>query len=273
MSLLSVLKSSFILVLISTSLVITFGFVTKPVKTVPLHEDTILVAHRGASYHAPENTLGAFQRGIELNADYLECDVQLTKDGHVVIMHDKRIDRTTNFYGMVKDLTLEELKKVDAGLMFSTDYIGEEILTLEELLIALNPGAGIMIEIKYPDLYPDIEEKVVNIIKDYQDKHKIIVQSFDFDVIKKVKKLLPDVETGVIVSKRKLNTTEIADLANYVNVINYNVNYLSKDIVEAAHNNDIMVTAWSIKKQKHFNKAMELGVDGIVTNFPDWIIK
>src|SRR5699024_7283151 len=94
----------------------------------------INVAHRGASGHAPENTMAAFQKGFEMKADYIEIDVQMTKDGELIVIHDTTVDRTTNGTGNVGDLTFEEIKQLDAGSWFSDEYAGEKIPTFEEIL-------------------------------------------------------------------------------------------------------------------------------------------
>ncbi len=123
---------------------------------------TKILAHRGASAYAPENTMAAFKKAIEMNADGIELDVHLSKDGYIVIIHDERVDRTTDGKGEVKDFSLDELKKLDAGSWFSDEYKGEKIPTLEELLSLIkNTEIYLNIEIKAGyRVYPDIEEKL-----------------------------------------------------------------------------------------------------------------
>src|SRR5699024_1122413 len=111
---------------------------------------------RGASGYAPENTIAAFDKAVEMKADYFELDVQRSKDGQLVLIHDTTVDRTTNGTGAVKDLTLKELKSLDAGSWFDEKYAGEKIPTLGETLDRHRGKIKILIELKSPSLYPGI---------------------------------------------------------------------------------------------------------------------
>ena len=164
----------------------------------------INVAHRGASGHAPENTIAAYDLAVKMKADYFEVDVQRSKDGHLVIMHDTTVDRTTDGSGSVKDLTLAQLKQLDAGSWFSSAFAGEKIPTLEEVLDRYRgKGIKILIELKNPSLYPGIEQQVVEALtKRNLDKRKdkVIVQSFDLESVQRFHQLLPTVPIGVLAS-------------------------------------------------------------------------
>lgn len=160
---------------------------------------TLVLAHRGASKIAPENTEAAFQKAMQMGADGVELDVQLTKDKKLVVIHDERVDRTTNGIGYVKDLTLKEIKKLDAGSYFSPKFAGEKILTLEEALELTRNSKLINIEIKNIIIkYKNIEREVVSIIKKMNLESKVICSSFNHYSIAMIKQLSPEIKTGLL---------------------------------------------------------------------------
>ena len=230
------------------------------------------IAHRGASGLAPENTRSAFHKAVELRADYLEFDVHLSKDGELVIMHDERIDRTTNGSGYIKDLTLPELRLLDVGGLFSEDFRGESIMTLNELLEEFYDQVGLLIELKNPQSYPGIEEKVVALLMDYDDISSIIVQSFDVESMRKIHTLLPEIEVGILIhpSESILTAKKLDELTSFASYINFNVSFLSKRMVDNVHERGSKVLVWSKKDQRLVAKAQKFGVDGIISDFSTW---
>jgi len=158
-----------------------------------------ILGHRGASGTAPENTESAFKKALQNGADGVELDIHLTKDKELVVIHDERVDRTTNGTGYVKDLTLREIKKLDAGSYFSPQFARERILTLGEALEITNGCKIINIEIKNNIIrYPNIEEKIINIIKQKKLEDKIICSSFNHYSIHIMKKLASEIKTGLL---------------------------------------------------------------------------
>ncbi len=230
------------------------------------------IAHRGASGLAPENTRSAFHKAVELRADYLEFDVHLSKDGELVIMHDERIDRTTNGSGYIKDLTLPELRLLDVGGLFSEEFRGESIMTLNELLEEFYDQVGLLIELKNPQSYPGIEEKVVALLMDYDDISSIIVQSFDVESMRKIHTLLPEIEVGILIhpSESILTAKKLDELTSFASYINFNVSFLSKRMVDNVHERGSKVLVWSKKDQRLVVKAQKFGVDGIISDFSTW---
>ena len=156
---------------------------------------------------------------------------------NLVIMHDDKIDRTTNGSGYIKDLTLAELKSLDVGVSFSEDFLGESIMTLNELLDEFYDQVGLLIELKNPQSYPGIEEKVVSLLLDYEDYSSIIVQSFDVESMRKIHTLLPEIEVGVLIhpSESILTAKKLDELASFASYINFNVSFLSKRMVDNVH--------------------------------------
>ncbi|EQB35167.1 hypothetical protein M948_18890 [Virgibacillus sp. CM-4] len=235
------------------------------------------IAHRGASGHAPENTMAAFHKAFWMKADYIEVDVQMSKDGELVIIHDTTLDRTTDGSGLVSEHTLEEMKQLDAGSWFSNEYAGEKIPTLEEVLDEFRGKIGILIELKSPELYPGIEEKVAEALKDRNmDKprnNKIIIQSFNHDSVIKTKSLLPRVPLGVLagMSWQDVTDEEIEEFATYADYFNPNQNILNPELVERIHDKKLKIWPYTVREQEQADRLLKLGVDGIITDFPEYV--
>jgi glycerophosphoryl diester phosphodiesterase len=164
----------------------------------------ILIGHRGAASLAPENTLASFRKAWENGAEMVELDVQRTKDGHLVVIHDDSVDRTTDGKGIVKDMTLGELKALDAGSWFSYEFRGEKIPTLEEVLDWSRGKIRIDMEIKNSKQYPGIEKQITELIEKKGMEKEVIVTSFDPDCIKKMEKLSNEIGSGVLLAPAPL---------------------------------------------------------------------
>lgn len=137
-----------------------------------------IIAHRGASGYAPENTIAAFDLAVKMNADMIELDVQLTKDRQIVVIHDDRVDRTTNGSGFVKDFTLEELQKLDAGSWYGPAFQGERIPTLEAVLKRYHKKIGLLIELKGHPSQVGIEEEVGQLLGQFSFLSIILFNPF-----------------------------------------------------------------------------------------------
>ncbi|MFA7163177.1 MAG: glycerophosphodiester phosphodiesterase, partial [Eubacteriales bacterium] len=160
----------------------------------------IIYAHRGASAYAPENTGSAFTKAIEMGAGGIELDIHMSKDGHLMVIHDESLNRTSNGKGLVKDLSLDELKGLDFGSWFDGSFKGERILTLEECLDLLEGWDGILnVEVKSgPILYDGIEEKLVKVLSEYKMIDRTIVSSFNHYSLLAIKQLEPELKTGIL---------------------------------------------------------------------------
>ncbi|MEM3708310.1 MAG: glycerophosphodiester phosphodiesterase family protein [Nitrososphaerales archaeon] len=216
-----------------------------------------IIAHRGASAYEPENTLRAVKRALELNAKMIEVDVRLSKDEQIVVIHDESVDRTTNGKGLVKNLTLEELRKLDAGK-------GEKIPTLQEVINAVRKKAILIIEIKVLN----IEDSIVRTIEKEGIENEVIVTSFNHHILKRIKNLNPTIKTGVIFKCHPIKSVDLALNANAESLFP-EYRYLSKEMVNEAHKNNLRIFPWTIDDPSIANELIEIGVDGIVTNKPD----
>jgi glycerophosphoryl diester phosphodiesterase len=234
------------------------------------------VAHRGASGYAPENTIAAFDKGVEMKADYIEIDVQRSKDGELVIIHDTKVDRTTDGTGYVKDLTFEQIRSLDAGSWKGEQFKGEKIPTFDEILDRYHGKVGILIELKAPELYPGIEEMVAQELKernlDKPQNEKIIIQSFNFESMKITNSLLPKVPIGVLTSN-KVHTTEQAlkEFAVYADYFNPSYGIVTEDLVNQVHAHGMKIQSWTVRSHEAAEFLLNMNVDGIITDYPDYV--
>lgn len=261
----AMLKVVLLLLLLGSSALLTSAsYLTYP-SNVPL-----IVAHRGASGYAPENTMASFELAEQLGADYIELDVRLSKDGELVVIHDVNLDRTTNGTGFVDDYTVNELRRFDAGSFFDPGYSGETISTLEEVLDRFGGRIGLLIETKDPERYPGLERKLAEELKRHRGLKDIMLQSFDFDSSKRMHELLPDVPVAVLVHEDKypLSGDMLDELASYASYINCKVDQLDWKAVADIHKRGGKVMAWTVRTEKDMKRAKKLGVDGIITDYP-----
>ncbi|SDH47163.1 glycerophosphoryl diester phosphodiesterase [Planococcus glaciei] len=235
------------------------------------------VAHRGASGHAPENTMGAFQKGFEMKADYIEIDVQMTKDGELVVIHDTTVDRTTNGTGKVGSLTFEEIRQLDAGSWFSESYAGEKVPTFEEVIDAFRGKVGILIELKAPELYPGMEKKIADALMErnmhLSNNGKVILQSFNHESMKKSKELLPNLPHGVLVGAGWKNVTEeqLAQFATYADFFNPTMSIVTDELVSDVHEAEMKIYPYTSRTQEQALRLFDLNVDGIITDYTEHV--
>ncbi|MFJ1613116.1 glycerophosphodiester phosphodiesterase [Streptomyces sp. NPDC088251] len=247
----------------------------------------VVFAHRGASAYAPENTLAAVDKADALGFDWVENDVQFTKDGVLVVVHDTDLKRTTDVEEVfpdrapwaVKDFTAAEIARLDAGSWFGPQFAGARVPTLKQYLDRIERNhQNLLLEIKSPEIYPGIEKETLRVLrqKGWLDrehvKHRLVVQSFGADSVKKVHQQRPDVTTGF------LGTPAVADLASYAaftDQINPSYTSVSADYVKAvhalkgAHGKKLRVNTWTVNDAASAAKVAGFGVDGIITNTPD----
>ncbi|MER2030874.1 MAG: glycerophosphodiester phosphodiesterase family protein [Solibacillus sp.] len=234
------------------------------------------VAHRGATAYTPENTIAAFDLAVDMKADYIEIDVQRSKDGELVLIHDTTVDRTTDGTGKVGDLTLEQLRSLDAGSWKGEQFAGEPIPTFEEILDHYHGKIGILIELKAPELYPGIEEQVAAALIERNlhkpQNEKIIIQSFNFESIKKMDQLLPKVPIGVLTSNRADTTLEaLQEFSTYADWFNPSYGIVTKELVNQVHSLGMQIGSWTVRSQEAADFLFEMGVDAIISDYPDYV--
>jgi glycerophosphoryl diester phosphodiesterase len=220
----------------------------------------LIIGHRGAMGYEPENTLRSFQRAIDLRVDMIEFDVHLCKTGELVVIHDEKVNRTTNGRGLVADKTLSELKKLDAGN-------GEKIPTLEEVLNLIDRKVKVNIELKGPHT----ATPTLKIIQKYLNQGWIyddfLVSSFDSPELEIMRKRDKKINLAVAIDKDPLNYIQFSKDINAYS-IHPIVKRTDQKFVELAHQNNLKVFVWTIKP-KEIKKMINLKVNGIFTNYPD----
>lgn len=263
--------------IVGLSLVATPAIAAQPEKV-----SVITTAHRGAMAYAPENTLAAFEVGIEQKATWIESDVQLSKDGVPVLIHDTTLTRTTNVEEVfpdrapwkVADFTLEEIKQLDAGSWFSEEFTGEKVPTLAEMVSQVRSSrSGIIMELKAPELYPGVEQEVVDVFDSFPGymksaiaSERLAVQSFNWDSMATYAALQPEVPVGL------LGTVPVADLAAYsewADQVNPSFRAVTADYVDAVHAAGMVINTYTVNEVADMARLLDYGVDGIITNRPD----
>lgn len=220
----------------------------------------IVVGHRGAAGLEPENTLRAFRRALELGVDFVECDVHLTRDGRLAVLHDDTVDRTTDGHGPVASFTLDALRRLDAGM-------GERIPTLEEVLAEIRGRAGVLIELKGPGT----EETAIEVVRDARMAESVIFTSFHLDRIRQVREYDPTLATGAIFDQPPPDACARA-MAAGARTMGVRYRHLTPTLVQEAHDRRLMIRAWNPDTEPEIEQMVDLGVDGIGSNRPDRVI-
>lgn len=233
---------------------------------------TLVYAHRGASGYAPENTMAAFTKAAELGSHGIECDVQMTKDGRLVICHDETLDRTTDGKGFIKNLSYNEIRGLDAGGWFGESFKNEKVPQLSELLeLVSDKGLLLNIEIKSGIvLYPGIEEKVIAEVKNFGLLFKVILSSFNHYSLKKCKEINPSVKTGILYMEG------LFEPWNYMKSLDCECAHpfymaLNKEISRELKARGHIINVFTVDDPKTAAGLAGMGVDGIITNYPDRI--
>ena len=238
-----------------------------------------VVAHRGFSGKAPENTIAAFSMALDAGVDMLELDVRLSRDNAVVVIHDQKVDRTTNGRGRVHDMTLEELKSLDAGSWFGKRFSGETIPTLQEVFSILDDRTYVNIEIK-PDALSswrslELETQCLAIVKKNRAEKRVLFSSFDYRIIRRMKQLSPDFIGGVLYNVMKDMGKTPGWLAKRASAGAFicGKRQITKRMVRNAHDHDLKVGVYTINTKREVEKILRYRVDAIITNFPDVVGK
>ncbi|MGH1296492.1 glycerophosphodiester phosphodiesterase [Bacillus pretiosus] len=279
------MKKIYIVTIICTFIVIgTFAFhkvnELKYTKAIGQSNHIKNIAHRGASAYAPEHTIAAYKLGQQLKGDYIEIDLQMTKDGHLVAMHDETINRTTNGTGLVKEHTLEEIKQLNAGSFFNEkhptlakkEFENAKVPTLEEIIETFGHNANYYIETKSPDEYPGMEERLLEIIKKYEISDKVIIQSFSEESLQKIHSLdvnIPLVQLLPCKKAAQLTELEIKKYKTYCIGLGMNYKYIDSAYVKKIKKHGLEVHPFTVDNETDMKKLLLWGVDGMFTNYPD----
>ncbi len=233
----------------------------------------MVIGHRGACKRAPENTMAAFRLAAETGADAIEFDVKLTADGHVVVMHDQTLDRTTNGSGPVHASTLAEIKRLDAGAHFSESYAGETVPTLDEVLDELGEQLLLNIEMtNYARLWDRLPESVVRLVRERRLQDRVLLSSFNPIALLKAARIAPEIPRGLLVMPSEPRPVR-AGLARVVRreALNPHDALVNARMIRTEHGKKRHVYVWTVNDGGRARELLTMGVDGIITDVPDVI--
>ncbi|NOU82214.1 glycerophosphodiester phosphodiesterase [Paenibacillus sp. LMG 31459] len=271
-----------IFILLFTTLYASFPTIRVKVKEIiDPAEKVYTIAHRGASGYAPENTIPAFELAREMDADSIELDIHLTKDQIPVVIHDDTVNRTTNSKGYVRNMTLEQIKQLDAGSWFNKAYpmfareiyAGTTIPTLDEVFETFGKEISYVLEIKESTPKINIEVLLNEYIKKYNLEKVVAIHSFSAASLRKFHSINPDIPLYQLVwndyTSVRLTEAYLADVKSYAVGISPNFQGTSASYVAQIKRAGLKVMPYTINYQLNMDKAYSWGVDGVYTNFPD----
>ncbi|GAB3445476.1 hydrolase [Actinophytocola sediminis] len=267
--------------------VVATAVLSPPAAGATVRPEVTNVAHRGASAHAPENTIAAVREGVAMGADMVEIDVQRTADGALILMHDTDLARTTDaeevFPGRdsyaIVDFTMAEIDRLDAGSWFGEAFAGERVPTLAEALAVLRGGeVGLLLEVKEPARYPGIEAEIAAELG--RDRwwlrpapghlaHRLVVQSFDWESMARSQDLLPRIPHGLL---GRVPEERIADYATWADQINPSFTTVDAAYVAAVRAAGLEIYVYTVNGADDMRAQIAKGVHGIITNYPDVLV-
>jgi glycerophosphoryl diester phosphodiesterase len=247
---------------------------TAPVPTNP----PAIVAHRGASGYAPENTSLAFSLALQMKAESIELDVQMSRDGVLVVFHDSVVDRTTDRRGKIGDFSASELAQMDAGSWFNLAFPDKAhpayarlgVPTLQETLdLVKDTSAGLYIELKDPELQrSDFESRTLDLIRLNHFEERVIICSFSRNSLQKVRSLDPAIRIAVLASDRRAQPISFA-CAISATMLSLRRDIITRSLATQAHEKNLSIAAWSVNDEDKMRGLIDIGVDAIITNYPD----
>lgn len=230
---------------------------------------TLNIAHRGASAQAPENTMAAFEKAIELGADVIELDLHVSCDGDLVVIHDETLDRTTDGQGPVHVRSLQELKRLDAGRWFGEGFAGQRIPTLVEVLDRFAGKVPLALEVKAGSaFFHGIEERVVSVLRERQVMSQVAVASFDHHALLRLKELEPCLRTAALLVGRPVSMSALAGPSK-ADAMALEFSLVTKTEVDACRAAGLQCVVWVVNEPAQMRYFIDLGVDGIITDRPD----
>lgn len=230
-----------------------------------------VIAHRGSCDYAPENTLASFLLAVEQQADAIELDAKLSADGNVMVIHDPTVDRTTDGKGTVRKMTLEELKKLDAGSHFDTSFRGEKIPTLDEVFGAVGRKLPINVELtNYTSMFDDLSEKVAALIKRHNLANYVFFSSFNPLALLRARRAIPEVPAGLLAGKGLSGALMRGWPGRLIGcqALHPEKSDVTEAMVTAAHNRRQRVHVYTVNSEDDMRRMFQAGVDGIFTDDP-----
>lgn len=235
----------------------------------------IVFAHRGYSGKYPENTMLAFEKAIDIGANGIEIDVHKSKDNKLVIIHDEDIQRTFNGKGEIRDFTLKELKEFKNREDNLAENIKCAIPTLEEVIDLIKDKEDIVlnIELKTDVInYDEIENDVIKVVEKYKMENRIILSSFNYESIKRCKKINPNIKTGMLYHYKIFDPISMAKEIN-ADAIHPNAELVTKKLIDESHKNNLKVNTYTVNSKELMKKLKEWNIDGVFTDYPKLLLE
>ena len=236
--------------------------------------DFLRIAHRGASAERPENTLAAFRRALELGAGMIECDLHLCSDGHVVVIHDAKLDRTTDGRGPVRELPLGEIRRLDAGRWRGAEFAGERVPTLEETLDLVLPRAMLNLELKSEgEDARMLALETVAAVSQRRELERVVFSSFDMPTLVRVREASPHAQIGVLwegphLEEAYLRARELGAISLHPRGDN-----VTPELIAWAHERGLLVYTWTVDSRERIIELVKEGVDGVISNYPGRLLE
>ena len=231
----------------------------------------LTIAHRGASGYAPENTLAAYRRAVAQGVTFIETDLHLTRDAHFVALHDETVNRTTNGQGPIQQMTLLEARRLDAGSWFGSEFIGERLPTLPEILdFAKKHDVVFYLELKSDGFWGG-DHALISALRDSGEIPRVIVVAFDASILEGLRKIEPTLMTALLYDGTIENPLERA-LSIGARQIAVKGDLMTPNFLSEAHKKDIQLVCWTINQPAHMRLLAAAGVDGIMSDYPDRLL-
>lgn len=231
----------------------------------------LAIAHRGASGYAPENTLAAFRRAVAQGVSFIETDLHLTRDAHFVAIHDETVDRTTNGKGAIQTMTLAEVRRLDAGSWFASEFMGERIPTLDEVLeFARKNDVVFYLELK-PSGFWGGEHALISQLRNSAEIARIVIISFDPVILASLRKIEPTLMTGLLYDGKLANPFDKA-VEIGARQLAVRGDLVSPNFLQHARSLDLQVVCWTVNSPAHMRMLISAGVDGIMSDYPDRLL-
>jgi glycerophosphoryl diester phosphodiesterase len=231
----------------------------------------LVIAHRGASGNAPENTLAAFKKAVALGATFIETDLQLSRDARFVAIHDPTVNRTTNGQGAVHEMTLAELRRLDAGSWFGSEFAGERIPTLQEILeFSKKYDVVFYLEIKPSGSWGG-EQALVSALRESGEIPRTVVISFDAAIVNTMRKIEPTLMTGLLYDGQIENPLEKA-IGIGARQLAVRGDLVTPAFIAEVHKKDLQMVCWTVNHPAHMRMLAAAGVDGIMSDYPDRLV-
>lgn len=254
-------------------------------------DKNVVIAHRGASAYAPEHSYASYDLShFDMHADYIELDVQMTLDGEIIVMHDETIERTGLTQGTIKEMTLEEIKRIHIGQWFNDkfpelahDYYAEQTVpTLREVFMRYGL-ANYYIETKAPDIYPGMEEQLMMILEDFNlltdermANYQTVIQSFSLESLIKMNQLKQGIPLLLLCKKgmlRDMSDDDLKKIHQFVYAVGPNYKDLDQALIERMHRIGFLVFPYTLNDEVDMERLINEGIDGAFTNHPDLLRK